>query len=58
MTFQQTGQTPGFGSAPAAFRGESEIVDEALHYATFSSFCNERTYFGVGMPGKLLGQLV
>jgi hypothetical protein len=29
-----------------------------LHYATFSSFCNERTYFGVGMPGKLLGQLV
>ena len=25
---------------------------------TFSSFCNERRYFGTGVPGKVLGQLV
>ena len=25
---------------------------------TFSSFCKERRYFGTGVPGKVLGQLV
>jgi hypothetical protein len=34
------------------------LIQFGRRYATFSSFCRQRTTFGIGVSGKLVFQLV